>query len=332
MEDSEDLMKRLRLEGGFGLTHSGRLRRKDKRPFNRKSLMEALAGGCSQFLSFVAGAFTGVVLPRGFDCDGEEVWGRWDVPVIEPLRRARTSCFPQSVIDQGRVRPPNLGAVHERFIDGWNNPSLRELLRFGVGWYLTANPHHNAETRIILAQSGLELGAWTRFVGEDRMSKRGSARLPAAERIRLLIGRCECAGCGVPRGLSALGAYAKTRKPEKQPWADGPDALTGIRNLLVHSTRALRAVDIPSDVMMEAAELAMWYLQLALMFLLSYRDQYLSRVEGWAQFRSRGCVATAAMRHPVDPTSLGSCRPSPGPRSEGANRRGLAEGAAPGLS
>ncbi len=67
----------------------------------------------------------------------------------------------------------------------------------------------------------------------------------------------------------------------KQPWDDGPEALTEIRNLLVHPAKKLRAPDVPADVLVDIGRLAIWYLELALMFLLGYTDLYTSRVEHW---------------------------------------------------
>jgi hypothetical protein len=239
-----------------------------------------VVAGLSQYFSFVAGINTGVVLPRGMGFNGRRVWERWTAPVTEPWP-GRISCFPESIVENKKVRPPNLAPVFKRFVDDWRDPDWRELLRYGVGWYLTINPHHNSETRITLAQAGLELAAWTHFV-PNRMSKTGFEKLPAADRLRLLLTEANVP-LEVPAGLSALEAYAPTTQDGKQPWDDGLQALVEIRNLLVHPTKKLRAPDIPADVVRDAAEMAVWYLQLALMFLLGYRDNYISRVEGWRQ-------------------------------------------------
>lgn len=273
----EDLKERLKRGGGYALTHTGKLERKDGASIGHEDFREVLAG-LSQFFCFIAGANTGVVLPRGIGFDGETVWERWNAPTTEPWR-GRISCFPDSIVENQEVRPPELEPVFRRFVDRWTDNEWRELLRYGVGWYMTINPHHNSETRIVLAQAGLELAAWGHFVPK-RMSKSGFEKLPAVDRLRLLLTEAKVP-LAVPAGLQALETYAPTTQGGKPPWDDGPQTLTEIRNLLVHPTKKLRALDIPPEVMRDTAELAVWYLQLALMFLLGYQDIYVSRVEGW---------------------------------------------------
>jgi len=276
--EAETVVEQLRDEGGFALTHSGRLERKDGKPIAVDDLGDVLAG-MSRFFSFVAGANTGVTLPRGLDDRGNDVWVQWTAPRVEPVRRMRMSCYPELVVDGAIARLPRLDAVAERFVDGWNEPNFRELLRYGVGWYLTANPHHSAETKITLSQSGLELAAWTHFVIGERISSTGFVGLPASDRLRLLLTEAGVS-TGIPKQLGSLAAYAAETSDGKGVWSDGPEALTQIRNLLVHSTKKLRAMDIPTDVMVQTSQLAVWYLELALMFLLGYEDQFVSQVEG----------------------------------------------------
>jgi hypothetical protein len=101
----------------------------------------------------------------------------------------------------------------------------------------------------------------------------------------------------VPRCLEDLAAFASTDSPGKPIWADGPQALTEIRNSLVHPTKRMRALDLPDGVMSNAAILGIWYLELSLMFLLGYDDVYVSRVGAW----SKGPVPWRAPEEPIDP-------------------------------
>jgi hypothetical protein len=274
-----DLHQRLDEEGGYALTHIGKLERSDETSTDRTQLPDVMAA-LSQFLSFVAGFNTSVILPRGIGPDGATVWERWSPPKTEPWR-ARISCFPQAIVEERKARPPALAPIFERIMEDWTNPDWRELLTYGVGWYLTINPHPNSETNITLAQAGLELAAWHHFV-PNRMSKTGFDRLNAADKLRLLLTEASIP-LTIPEGLPDLHTYAQRNVRGGPPWDDGPQALTEIRNLLVHSTKKLRASDIPPNVMTGTASLATWYLELALMFLLGYRDIYVSRVHGWRQ-------------------------------------------------
>ncbi len=114
----------------------------------------------------------------------------------------------------------------------------------------------------------------------NRMSTTGFERLVAADRLRLLLADAQIE-IEIPSALHGLPSFAPSNQTGKASWEDGPQALTESRNLLVHPTKKLRAPNIPPEAIRDTGELGVWYLQLALLFLLGYRDVYLSRVEGW---------------------------------------------------
>jgi hypothetical protein len=59
----------------------------------------------------------------------------------------------------------------------------------------------------------------------------------------------------------------------------GPELVTEVRNKLVHPPRRLNGPEWPSpDVIIEAWELSMWYLELVLLRVLEYSGSYTSRI------------------------------------------------------
>jgi len=153
----------------------------------------------------------------------------------------------------------------------WNEP-----LNLAIHWYIESNTSRdNVEGAIILQQAAFELLAWTLLV-EDRgiLSEDGIQRLPAADKLRLLLSTS-----GIPLALPSefqdLLAVAK-----QYDWMDGPAALTEIRNALVHAnpSKRRRILDQSFGIRLDAWQLGQWYLELAILHLCDYRGHYSNRL------------------------------------------------------
>ena len=58
-------------------------------------------------------------------------------------------------------------------------------------------------------------------------------------------------------------------------WSDGPDAVTGVRNALVHPSEK---DELPEGAYFEAWQLSMWFLDLVLLRLCGYAGEYANRL------------------------------------------------------
>jgi hypothetical protein len=207
-----DISGALREQGGCGVTHVGRLVRRDGARFDPKAVLPPL----SQFLSFVAGAYAPALLPDGFDSAGTLTWRRWEsLYNVSPL--PHRCIFPEFVSVDGRIVIPEFGAVLDSFMSHWSDPNWRELLQLGVDWYLTANTQTNADTVTILAQAGLELAAWHNLVHSGRLSGDGFRRLPAKDLLSLILSDASVAR-EIPAALGALTTFARARRPGFATW------------------------------------------------------------------------------------------------------------------
>jgi len=142
----------------------------------------------------------------------------------------------------------------------WHEPLTKVLY-----WYLAANGRGTGigvDTGLMLAQTVLELLAWTycvrhlKMVSEQAFSPQG---LSAADRLGLLGTGLEIP-LAIPDHLKALHARRGRR------WTDGMDAITGVRNALVHPTKK----QLPDGSYYEAWCLSLWYLDLILLRLCGY--------------------------------------------------------------
>ena len=273
-----ELTEALQEDGGYALTHVALLERIDGNEIDPAELDNALVA-VSRFLSFVAGTIAGVVLPRGLERSGNFAWERWSTPPAENYH-GRLSCFPRDIVEGKKYRVPELTPVFSRFLNSWDDPEWSELLRYGVAWYTTLHPHPSAETKIILAQAGLELITWTHFV-PAKMNKTKYNNMHAADRLRQLLHEANVP-LYIPPSCWPLEQYITNDLPPDQDWPDGPAAFTAVRNILIHPVKNLRPLDIPADALVAVARLGVWYLQLSLMYVFGYEDVYLSIANGWS--------------------------------------------------
>ena len=97
---------------------------------------------------------------------------------------------------------------------------------------------------------------------------------PAEKKMRLLLAEAKIP-TAMPTHLTNFDAHAKHAN-----WQDGPQALTQLRNWITHPTgkdrQNLDRVSLLTRF--EACNLALWYLELTLLWLLGYRGDYVNRL------------------------------------------------------
>jgi hypothetical protein len=157
----------------------------------------------------------------------------------------------------------------------WKNSIWRGSISEALSWYLGANELGTGicvEMCLILAQTALELLAWTycvryrKMISPEAFEPRGIA---ASDKLRLLASALDIP-LDIPKTLSAL--YAK----RGCKWKDAADAITGIRNNVVHPHDKER---LPEKSGFEAWLLSMWHLDMALLRLCKHTGKYSNRLK-----------------------------------------------------
>jgi hypothetical protein len=285
---TEHACKALRRNGGFIITHMGRIARDDGAQFSSQELAKFLH--CVHvYLSFALGRWAGVALPLGFDENAARLFEQWGMPRVSAgWWNASDSWFDSTCGE-------TLSHVFPGFVGLWRGETWGEALWRALYWYLGANTRGTGvgvDTALILAQAALEQLAWTYSVRDRKMvseSAFGRRGLSGADKMRLLLSSLDIPA-GLPDGLRAL--HAKRGKK----WEDGPEAITGIRNALVHPREK---DELAEGSYYEAWQLSMWFLDLALLRLCRYEGQYANRLTTprwagrvepvpWAQARNGG--------------------------------------------
>jgi len=259
--------QRLRGERGFAITHVGRLEHIDGSPFESADAGPVLRA-VGLMLSFCRGAWTHPLLPVAEEADTETPHHVWRVGHVDPAE-PELGWFPE-FSNEGFDAFPGLFARLDDAV--WGEPIGNAL-----HWYIVCNKPGpvSIEGAIVLQQAAFELLAWTLLVEDRRvLSEDGVQKLPASDRIRLMLSACDIP-LAIPPGLAELSRVAKDEK-----WQDGPHATTEIRNAIVHASPKKRARILGHgfEVRTDAWTLGQWYLELILLRLFDYNGPYSNRL------------------------------------------------------
>jgi hypothetical protein len=264
---TRDLSQGLRAQGGYVLTHAGEITREDKSVFASDEI-EGMLTCLQYFLSFVLGRWAGVALSVGTDSDGKTVFEEWGMRITaDGAWKGSCSWFD---IHHGEL----LKQVFPGFVKLWTNDVWRVPLQHGLYWYLGASDRGTGigpDTGLILAQTALEGLAWTYCVQDRKMVSAGAFKprgLTAADKLRLLATSLGIPTI-IPPELTALQA-----KPGKK-WDDALDAITSIRNSLIHSDSS---DPLPDNSFYEAWMLSLWLIDMVLLRLCDHNGSYSNRI------------------------------------------------------
>ena len=246
----------LRERGGYRLTHviefdqeGGCFSGQDA-----DSLLQAI----QNFLTFADGGMCRLVCPSGWDSAGRQVWARWSSP--SEWRRKCLCWF------DGKNAEP-LVELFPGFMDRWTTEGWEDALATAIWWYAQANSGSPAvDQGIVTAQIAMERLSYEYCVRERTLvSKQGFEQLRASDRYRLLLRSLDIP-IEIPDAAAAL-----TSAKRKEKWADGPHALTEIRNSLVHGGR--KGAQLQGQCYVDAWLLATRILELTILALCSFKGE-----------------------------------------------------------
>lgn len=261
------LLEELKALSGYAITHVGKLERIDGKAFSVDDADE-MSEALYRYLSFCSGFWVAPILLVGFDASGNKVFEQWRSAKIERWRNV-SSWF-------NDVSTHGLTAGFPGFLERWRDETWNEPLLLALHWYGEANMSAGGvEGAVILAQAAFEVLAWTLLVEDKQvLSEDGFQKLPAMDKLRLLI-----SDCGIPLGIpSSLSRLTEIAAAEN--WKDGPQALTEIRNALVHSNpkKRRKVLGASTEVRHDASDLSLWYLELVLLKIFGYQGEYANRL------------------------------------------------------
>lgn len=260
-QNLRERVERAKVRGGHLLSHAGVLMRRDNQPFDGAAV-DVVLGALYWLLAFAIGRRCGPALPYGYRRDGHRViWADWRIRAVDSYRA------PMGWFDLNDRE--GLNRLFPKFLDLWQQPSMRGLLGGVISWYLAAQAPDPIEIAIPATQVALETLAHVvplHRALDDKALGGGQARNVARMLKSLLI------PIGIPTTMTDLIAAAKPT----EAWKHGPDALTRLRDDLVHPKSKY---EWTGEAMVDAWRLGLWYVEMALLAWLGYDGTYNSRLE-----------------------------------------------------
>jgi len=255
--------KKLKESGGYDITHAGRIERNDGNTFageDAKRILKILLF----FFSFARGMWATPILPVGFDEAGSIVWEEWNSPRGEPWADV-LSWFDHQHAKQ-------LEDAFSGFFSIWEDDTWQPAIEEAIYWYLNSNySSRGIDAGMILSQTAIELLAYTYAVETKKLvTSRGFRQLWASDKFRLLFSSLDLP-LGIPSELKKLTELAKSLN-----WIDAPQALTEMRNELIHPEPKEKGRF--NEARFEAWNLGLWYIEMVLLRLCGYEGTYGNRL------------------------------------------------------
>lgn len=244
-------------------THSATLEREDSSPFSSAQCRRAL-DAFHVFLSFVNGQWTTFVLVEGTTENGSIVWREWGNRWIQDLAE----------VNESWLEPLHGNALAEAlpgFFDVWER--WEDVIHTSIYWYIVSNRlGAGADGGLVLTQAALEGLSKAVLAGSQSAPSKGK-KATAAVKIRRLLTKLTIP-LTIPSSLEQLSTVFHGK--------DGPDAVVSIRNEITHSYASSNSLPV-----MEAWQLAQWYLELSLLRLFCFNGSYSNRTRSGNKYHGQ---------------------------------------------
>lgn len=257
--DARRVIETLNADGGSGITHVGKIRRRSGKTFTISAMRRTMRE-LHLFFSFARGLWTPVMLPVGFDSQGGRVFEEWGVTLGESWE----SCTTWFDDHHGEA----LADLYPGFVALLRDRAMGAAVPEALYWYLKSNRAGRGagpDGGLILSQAALERLAFA-YLAKHSLSINGKAGEVLAS---------ACAHMGLSRSIpipKSLKALHNANRRLKGKWRHGLHALVDIRNDMVHPQNRLNRHR--NELIFEAWKLAQWYISLIILRLSGYNGQY----------------------------------------------------------
>lgn len=265
LSNYKELNGELNDKGGYLITYAGKLFKK-KDAISLTELQD-WHNRFHHFLYFLNGRR---IAPMFYTAhhDGELIWTDYSAYTIDIHKYVL--CWSDTIFLNDL---PQLWKSYNKL---WKKDEAdQDFLTTAIHWYVEANNNAGmVEGSIILIQTALELIYNWFLVERQKMIVGGDAEgLSAANKIRLLIYQFKISA-DIPAAFKELAAVPNVQ--------DGPEAFVKIRNALVHGQENKRAElrNITLKAKYQALQLGIWYVELALLYIMGYKGKYKNRTDG----------------------------------------------------
>ncbi len=181
-----------------------------------------------------------------------------------------------------------LGEAFPKFYKLYSKEEWKIPIEQTITWLIEAsNNTGNPAGPVAFGQIPLEMLAWMVFVDDQEIIGSDEfKRLSAASKLKMLFNRCGIP-FEIPAGLAALNSLVTSEAKETNKISNGPDAVTKVRNCIIHPNKKNRQTlsDWASqcsvretEILWETQQLFKWYNTLVLLSMIGYSGKYANRL------------------------------------------------------
>jgi hypothetical protein len=262
--DLEEVLAAVGERGGYAISHTCSLERRDRRPFAFARCQDLLTS-LTWCLWFCRAAAPSALVPVGFDSNDRATWSRWAAPHTDPLPDHHWQWFDKA------YGAEQLAKLLPLFLERYSDPLWQQSLQLAIRYYADAAVMGTLQRNVILAQVGLESLAFAHLVRSTQQLRPNQFKQPpVSEHIRRFL-----RDVGIPTTIPRT-FYGLRRVRANTPW-DGPAAIAWLRNDIVHANRH-QVHGGRWKVWYQGWRLALWYLELAVLAVVGYDGRYRNRL------------------------------------------------------
>lgn len=262
----KELYEELRFKNGSIITHIGRIKRKDNKPFKSTYIFKLL-DEITDALSFLAGRYVGICLVRGYK-DGKNNFRLWKESIVTPFKYVPT--WADTIANHHNIEK-YINLMCRKLHDSYYGPALKHV----IGWYIESLDNISIENNVVSIQIALETLSYVVVVEKSKvLSDIEFEQNTASDNIRLLLKICNI--YNGKEELNEFNDYIKNK------FDDGIDIFTYFRNKIVHPTRKTKRANLTVEDMWNILQIGTRYVELAVLYIINYKGEYSNRLkERW---------------------------------------------------
>ncbi|WP_250674689.1 hypothetical protein LZ906_010250 [Paraclostridium ghonii] len=259
----KELYEELRFKNGSIITHVGRIKRKDNKPF-KSSYIFKLLDEISDTLSFLAGRYIGICIVIGYK-DSEATFRLWKESLITPFKYV--PIWSDTIANHHNIEK-YINLMCRKLHDPYYGPALKNV----VDWYIESLDNISIENNVVSIQIALETLSYVVIVEKNKiLTDLEFEKNTASDNIRILLNTCNI-HCGKEE-LNLFNDYIYNK------FNDGVDIFTYLRNKVVHPTRKTKRANLTVEDMWNILQIGTRYVELVVLYIVNYKGEYSNRLK-----------------------------------------------------